>query len=149
MNRKQSKNKQNARLHDIHGPCILHGLKPSPYRAEQTKYTGIVHDLPTTRHTTHAHDIPRPQAENPSSFRPGHFEPQTQPWRHPTLVSAGEQQLQQQEPGQAVAEKSQCFLTSPQHTFGYARQLDWFQFLDGHHDLIPHIAAHHRVCAVI
>jgi hypothetical protein len=60
MNRKQSKNKQNARLHDIHGPCILHGLKPSPYRAEQTKYTGIVHDLPTTRHTTHAHDIPRP-----------------------------------------------------------------------------------------
>jgi hypothetical protein len=26
-------------------------LSPSRYKAEQTKYTGIVHDLPTTRHT--------------------------------------------------------------------------------------------------
>jgi hypothetical protein len=26
-------------------------LSSSPYGEEQTKYTGIVHDLPTTRHT--------------------------------------------------------------------------------------------------
>jgi hypothetical protein len=26
-------------------------LSPSRYKAEQTKYTGIVHDLPATRHT--------------------------------------------------------------------------------------------------
>ena len=48
------------KTHDIHGPCRIHGLKLLPLRGGADEIHGVVHDLPTTRHTPHAHDVHRP-----------------------------------------------------------------------------------------
>ncbi|EFX63878.1 hypothetical protein DAPPUDRAFT_118744 [Daphnia pulex] len=43
------------------GPCRIHGLKLLPIRGGADEIHGVVHDLPTTRHTPHAHDLPWPK----------------------------------------------------------------------------------------
>ena len=42
------------------GTSCGNGLKPLPLRGGADEIHGVAHDLPATRHTTHAHDIPRP-----------------------------------------------------------------------------------------